>query len=219
MEKRKITIGDYDTAAYGWTLTSWSLTAAEIKTKYVDKPLGDGSWDLSTSMTDGIPRYKDRKLVAVLELSDGTRMERETVIRNMINTLDGLRWDIRPPDDALHHLNGRVSVARNYNDLAHASVTVTVVCDPWKYANTETVVALTATTAKQTVQLFNYGRRAVVPTLTVTGSVLIEYGTSSMAMSDGVYQWPVLLLTPGGHMVTYSGEGTLAISYREAVLE
>lgn len=219
MEKRKIIIGDYNTADDGWTLAAWKLDPAVQKTKYEQKPLGDGAWDLSTALTDGIPRYNDRELAVTLELSEGTRLEREEIIRRMVNLLDGLRWVIQLPDDDHHHVTGRVHVAREYNDLAHAAVTVTAICEPWKYANAETVVTLTATTAKQTAKLRNAGRRAVVPTLTVEGEVLLEYGTSSLAVGTGVHEWPTLLLTPGAHAVKYSGAGTVAIAYREAVLE
>ena len=222
MQKRGFIFGDYNTADYGWTLTGWKLSAAEQKTYYVDKPGGDGSWDLSTVHTDGIPRYKNRNLTITLECSEGTRSDRETAIRQMINQLDGLRWDIHLPDDDFHHVSGRVRVIREYNDQAHAAVTVTAVCEPWKYSNTETAVALIAATSKKTVQLVNNGRRVVVPTLTVTGSsasVRIEYGTASAALSAGTYQLPDLLLRPGSYAVGYSGSGTVVITYREAVLE
>lgn len=220
MEKRKILIGDYNTAAHGWTLAAWRLSAAEQKTKYLDKPNGDGAWDVSTTTTDGIPKYNDRKLTVTLETSEGTRAEREATIRQMINLLDGMRWEIRLPDDDHHYLTGRVHVAREYNDLAHAAVTVTAVCEPWKYSNAETVVTLIATGTKQLITLYNGGRRAVVPNLAVDGSsVLLERGESSTAMSTGNYMWPGLLLTPGSHPLTYSGSGTITISYREAVLE
>ena len=220
MEKRTIRFGVYDTAAHGWTLTSWKLGKAEQKTKYIDKPNGDGSWDLSTSLSDGIMKYKDRSLTATFECSEGTRAERETTIRRMVNTLDGMKLEIRLPDDPEHYVTGRLQVAREYNDLAHAAVTVTAVCEPWKYANAETVVCVTAGNEKQTLTLYNEGRRAVVPTITVTGSsVLLEYGNASMAMSPGTYQWPTLMLTPGSHGIRYSGTGTSAFTYREAVLE
>lgn len=220
MQKRKIVIGDYDTAAYGWTLTGWKLSDAEQKTNYLEKPNGDGSWDLSTALTDGIPKYRDRSLTITLECSEGTRLDREAEIRHMINLLDGLRWEIRLPDDDFHHVVGRVHVIREYNDLAHAAVTVTAVCEPWKYTNAETVVALTATTSKQTAILQNNGRRAVVPTLKVQGSsVLLQYGTASKALAAGTYQWPDLLLTSGRHSLIYSGSGSVTITYREAVLE
>lgn len=219
MQKRKLVIGSYNTASNGWTLASWTLSAASQKTNYVEKPSGDGSWDLSTALTDGIPRYNNRSLTATLECSEGTRAARETRIRNMINTLDGLPWNIQLPDDTLHYLHGRVHVAKEYNDLAHAAVTVTATVEPWKYANTETKITLTAATTVKTAKLSNNGRRAVVPTLEATGSVLLKYGTGSLSMSAGTYQWADLLLTTGSHTVTYSGSGTLTITYREAVLE
>ena len=226
MLKRKIVLGTYDTAAHGWTLTGWKLGAAVQKTNYVAKSGGDGSHDLSTAMTDGIPRYNDRPLTVTLECSDGDRLSREAKIKQMINQLDGMRVDIEPPDDNLHHINGRLHIVREYNDMAHAAVTVRATCKPWKYANTETAVALTAKTAAQTTTLLNAGRQAVVPVIKVTGSsasVLLAYkssiGTVSEAFSAGTYQWPELLLTPGSHDLTYSGTGAVLITYREAVLE
>lgn len=222
MQKRRIIIGDYHTDAHGWTLTGWTLSRAEQKTNYLEKPNGDGSWDLSTALTDGIPKYTDRELTATFECSEGTRMEREETIRNMINLLDGFRWEIRLPDDDQHHVVGRVHVVREYNDLAHAAVTVTAICEPWKYSNAETIVTMAVIHEKQPITLYNNGRRAIVPTLNVGGagaSVLLEYGTRSQALSAGTYQWPDLLLTPGSHRVLCSGSGTLTVTYREAVLE
>ena len=222
MIKRGLIIGGYNTAARGWTLTKWQLAAATQKTSYVDKSGGDGSWDLSTTMTEGIPRYKDRNLSATFECSMWDRAGRETEIRRMVNQLDGLRLDIELPDDPDHYVIGRVHVKRDYNDLAHASVTVTATCEPWKYAHTEVEYIKAATTAEQSLVITNEGRRAVVPTLTVTGdgaSIRLAYGPTSLALTAGTYQWPELLLTPGDHTLVYSGKGTLKITYREAVLE
>lgn len=222
MEKRRISFGTYDTAANGWTLTGWQLSPAEEKTSYVDVPGADGSVDLSTSLTGGVATYHNRELVATFECSDGDRLSREARIRAMVNALDGTRVDIELPDDPNHHINGRVHVAREYNDLAHCAVTVTAVCKPWKESNAETVITLTASTTKRTARLINNGRRASVPLLTVTGTsanLLLAYGSASKAFSAGTYKWPDLFLTPGAHELTYSGAGTLAITYREAVLE
>lgn len=223
MVKRSMIFGDYDSAANGWVLQAgWKLSPAEQKTNFVDIPGGDGSWDFSTALTDGVPRYKTRTLTASFECSEGGRLNREAKIRDMINQLDGMRENIILPDDDAHYITGRIHVARGYNDLAHARINVTAICEPWRYSNTETAVRLTAATAEQTIRLVNGGRRAVVPVLTVTGtdaSVLLEYGTSSKALSAGTYQWPELLLTPGTHPLIYSGSGSLVVTYREAVLE
>lgn len=221
MKKRTIRLGTYDTATHGWTLASCVLSPAEQKTNYIDKPGGDGSLDLSTALTDDIPRYYDRTLTVVLECSEGDRTSRQAKISHLVNRLDGLRVDIIHPDHPEHYLTGRLHVAPDYNDLAHASVTVTATCMPWLYDIEKTVVELIATSTEQTVIFEITGRRAVVPTITVASSstVRLIYGASSMAFSAGTYQWPDLLLTPGEHELTYVGSGKVTITYQEAVLE
>lgn len=222
MIKRGMKLGTYDTAVNEWTLASWELDAAAHKTTLVDKPGGDGSWDLSTALTDGILRYKNRNLKATLECSEGDRLYREAKIRQMINQLDGMVVNIELPDDPDHYLVGRLKVVKDFNDLAHGAVNVTATCEPWKYSYTETTVRLTAATTEKTAQLVNNGRRAVVPTITVAGSgasVRMVYGANTLTTTAGTSKWPDLILTPGTHALKYSGTGSLVITYREAVLE
>lgn len=218
MKKRKVIFGEYDTAAYGWTLNSCILSDPEQKTNYVEKSGGDGSWDLSTVLTEGIPRYKTRTLTVRLENSEGTRDEREALINRMVNLLDGLTWDVVLPDRPDYYVRGRLHVAVEYNTLAHAAVVVTGVCEPWLYKQQETVVSKTASTETQSLTLENNGRLAVVPQLETTDSIQLTYGTTLIQLSAGVYEWPELLLTPGNHVLEYSGSGVLTIRYREAVL-
>lgn len=226
MEKRKLTLGDYDTAADGlWTLASCKVTKAAQMQTFVSVPGRVAPLDLSTYLTDGQPYYDNATLEAVLESSEGDRLARKLRIDLMVNYLDGQTVHIYLPDDPDHYLVGRVQVYPEYNDLAHCAVRVSAICDPWLYAAAETVVSLTATEAIQTAQLFNYGRLAVVPTVVTTGEVNIEHGTSSWALSAGEHILPGLYLTPGNglglpgvHSITYSGSGSITINYREAVL-
>lgn len=226
MEKRRLIIGDYDTAADGrWTLTYWKLTkGAQVQT-FVSVPGRVAPLDMSTHLTDGQPYYDNATLEVYLESSEGDRLQRAQRIDLMVNHLDGQTVRIYLPDDQDHYLVARVQVYPEYNDLAHCAVQVTAICEPWRYAAAETVVSLAATTTEQTAQLFNYGRLAVVPTLVTTGEVLISYGASSWALSAGEYILPELYLTPGKglglpgvHNITYSGSGNITITYREAVL-
>ena len=222
MEKRKIIFGSYDTDLNGpWTLSSWSLTAAEHRSQYVQVPGRDGDLDISTVLTDGVPRYGSRTLTATLERSDGTRMDREIAINTMINWLDGWRMDIRIPDDEGHYLTGRVHVAKLYNDPSHAAVSVTAIVDPWRYNNYETVARFIAGTTPAEARLTNSGRRTVVPMLSITGAsaqVLLVYGSYSWALGAGTYQLPDFLVPQGGIAFTYSGTGEISFTYREAVL-
>lgn len=214
-----MTTAVYLTADKGWTLASCVLSAPMQKTNFVDKPGGDGAWDLSTTMTDGIPRYKDRTLSVTLECSEGDRLTREALIREMVHAMSGKRLRVILPDDASHYLVGRVHVERKYNDLAHAAMAVTVDCDPWKYNVTQTSYLYGLTTTASAKTITNNGGRTVVPTIEVGGEAKLVYGTASLSLSKGTHKWPELLLTPGSHQLTVSGSSSLVISYREAVLE
>lgn len=225
MEKRKIIFGEYDTAENLWTLAAYKLTKASQEQTFVSVPGRYAPLDLSTYLTDSQPYYGSAKLEAVLESSEGDRLERKNRIDLMVNYLDGRSVEIIPPDDPYRYLVGRVQVRQDYNDLAHCSVKVEAICEPWLYASTETVVTLTATAIEQTAELVNSGRLTVVPTLEVTGEVLLAYGSSSWVLSTGTYTLPEFVLTPGTgpvmpgvHELTYSGNGSVVITYREAVL-
>lgn len=225
MDKRTMLLGDYDTAADGlWTLKEWSFPEPEEETTIVDVP---GRWkgplDLSTAMTDGEPVYKTRPLTVKLESSEGDRLARRARIRAMVNKLHGRRVDIVLPDDPDHYITGRLSLKETYNDLAHCAIQVTGTCEPWRYAMEETVYTLTASATAAAATLRNDGTMPVIPLLEVAApagsSILLQYAERySWALSSGLYELPDLLLTNGDHVVTYSGAGTLTITYREAVL-
>lgn len=222
MKKRGLLIGNYDTSQR-WTLAGWELSRAEQFTRYVNVPgRRKGQLDLSGALTDGDPVYEQRTLTAVLECSEGTRLERKQWIDDMINELDGLQQNIVLPDDPHHYVVGRVSVTPLYNDTAHASVQVDAVCEPWRYNLAETVVVLKATETAQTERLTNRGRMAFLQTVTVTGedaNVLLDFGFVSRSLSAGSFtELAGLCLPKGDTLLTYSGHGTVYITYREAVL-
>lgn len=224
MQKRKIIIGAYDTAVDGlWTLASWSLSKAAAYEKYAEVPGHNGPLDLSTVLTDGEPYYDRREFSATLESSEGTRLERETRIDNMVNKLDGWRFNIILPDDPLHYINGRVRVEKLYNNPVHAAVNISAIVDPWRYNISETVVGLNATEEERTAVLINNGRRSVVPQITVNNApVTIIYSTGTeektWTLGPGEYILADIYLKNGVAPVRYSGTGQIIFTYREAVL-
>lgn len=220
MDKRKLIIGDYDTeTTWPWTLAELELSAPEQQTNYVTVPGRSGSVDLSTAVS-GLPVYNDRTLTATLETSEGTRAQRETAINTMVNRLDGLRLHIVLPDDPSGYLDGRISVARNYNDLAHASVTISAVCYPYKLKSAETTVTASLTEVDTEISL-SCDRRPVVPTITTTAETVLTWGADSYTVSAGTRQLPGIRLTQGTHTLkakTTSGTGEITITYQEGSL-
>lgn len=224
MEKRKIIIGDYDTAAAGWTLAALQVSPPEQKTNFVDKPGGHGTWDLSTVLTDGVPVYHDRTLTARLELSTGDKASRDTIIQTLTHTLSGRSLNIVLPDRAGYHLTGRVQVAKEYSDLAHAAVTVTAVCSPCLYADTEQSKVYKLTSTKMQTTFQNAGALPVVPTVRVYGSgttisAELTFGETTWTLGAGTYTLPGLVLAPGSNIISNAGTGYFEVKWREAVLE
>jgi hypothetical protein len=222
-KKRSIILGDYDTAVHGlWTLTGWEFPEPELAENLVEVPGRVlGPLDLSTALTGGEPRYKARPLSATLESSEGTREARAARISEMVNLLHGQRLQIILPDHPNHYAVGRLSVRMLYNTPAHASVEVLGTCEPWLHAMDETNVQFTATATERAATLRNSGAMPVVPLVTISGqgaAVQLRYGANSWTLSAGDYKLPALRLTPGDHVIHYSGTGTASITYREAVL-
>lgn len=225
---RTLRLGSYDTYRQFWTLTACNFSEPVQERTWVHVPgRRKGPIDASTALTDGDPVYGSRTLTATLECSEGTYLEREARIEQMVNWLDGWWMDIILPDDigSRRYIRGTVSIKKVYNNLAHAQVQVTAICEPWKYAAAETSVALTADTAEQTAMLTNGGRLTVVPLLTITNaadgtaaSVLLKYGVYSWTLGAGTYALPDLVIKQGSVVLKYSGTGSLTFTYREAVL-
>lgn len=219
MEKRKVVFGTYDTNEKGaWTVARLDLTSPTFQTNLVQVPGRNGSLDLSAILTDGEPVYGDRQLTVVLENSDGDRASREQLIRELFSQLDGRQMYIQLPDDTNNRLYGRLRVAKNYNDLAHASVTVTAVCEPWLYGpETARTVSLTSTSRNTTIT--NSGRSIIVPTFVVSSRASISVNGRVWSLSAGTHKLASVVVKPGASLtLSCSGSGTLGINYREAVL-
>lgn len=218
MQKRKIIINDYDTATYFWTLASWSCPTPSPVTNMVNVTgRVDGPLDFSTVLTGDI-MYNTRTLTARLESSEGSRLDRQARIDYMINRFHGRKVKVWLPDDPDHYVIGRLDVKQEYNDLAHAAVNLTAVCEPWKHATEETAVSVAVQeSTPQMVTLVN-DRRPACPVITVTGEVNVEHKGGRFALSDGTYKLPDIVLTQGDNELQVSGAGSVTFTYRKAVL-
>lgn len=221
--RRKMVFGEYDTDIDGQLILSeWAFSEPEIQTNYVEVPgRSGGTLDLSTYLTGGDPRYGSRELSARFECAEGTRLKREELISNMVNQLHGQRVNIILPDDPERYITGRLSVVKEFNTLAYASVSVSAICDPWRYSKRDTRFEMQAFEVSRDFVLSNAGRRMLVPTVTVTGYdalVHLVCGDRSWDLTAGEYRLPELVLRSGNTTLSCSGSGVIAFTYKEAVL-
>lgn len=235
MAKRRFIFSDslyiqsYKTDDHGWTVTAWELEEAEAVTDYVDIPGRiNGPLDLSNVLTDGLPTYGNRQLSITLESSEGTRADRILEIKKL-EKLTGFKYIITTPEyediDAfdLRRLYGRlVSVKTNYNDLAHAQVSMTFVCEPYYTPRSFRTYTLTA----GTTELANNGDRPAVPLLSVKGvtdSITLSIPGKQWSLSNGTYTLPGLIIPHdpigvGILDVTVTGTGTITLQFKEGYL-
>lgn len=220
MITRGIQFGNFHTADdWNLILHSKTLTPPKPKTNYVSIPGRDGDLDLSEALTGEI-HYENRIAAFKFIATDGTYADREDLLTEIVAQLHGKRVQIIDPDYPGYYFSGRCTVTERTNINAYGTITVEANCDPYKYAIDETTrhVALIPSNGTVSVVLTNTGVRTVTPTLTVTGSVTLTFGTTSTTLSAGTYVLPALQFPAGTTTIQVSGNGTIAFTYREAIL-
>lgn len=199
---------------WGLILTAKSVTPPTPKTNYVKLDGMSGSLDLSDALTGEIT-YEDRTVSASFWTDEGTYEDREKIIREITNKFHGKKIKITEPDDPDRHFIGRVTVKSPKNNLSYAEISIECACEPWRYANTETVrrIEVDGAEAIEAI-LYNGGTRTVSPTITVSGTVTV----SGHELTTGTYRVSDLRLYSGVNVIAVSGHGTITLEYKEADL-
>lgn len=230
---RYIKIGGYPTSADGWTLCEWKFSDPEYRKNMLSIPGHDGDIDLSDAIADRVI-YNSRQFTARLELSAGTRQSRDAIISQMINRYDGTKQKIVLPDDPYHYIFGRVRIGVQYSTPAHACITVSAICDPWRYCDTVKELLIESPNGwiegedepdYTETKITNTGRSPCTPMIkAIGGDVLVS--------PDGFYQYtitagsersfPDIVLLPGDRSsITHCGDGAdaqIRVRFREAIL-
>ena len=202
----------------GFLLTKKVTPPPEPKTNYVDLGGVDGTIDLSEALA-GLPVYKNRTISATLHGGYGDRSYRGGIIGRMINEIHGRYVRIYEPDCPGHYFLGRVRFTSVQNSLAFAEIGLEAVCDPWRYSDDESEITLTVENAEtKEFVIYNSGAKTVCPSLTVTGDISFTYDGVTSDATTGEYRIAPSKLRPGDNMITVSGDGTLTLKYREAIL-
>lgn len=223
MQKRSILLDDYDTAIDGqWTLTALEFPTPDPILNLVDIPGRlAGPLDLSTVLTNGEPRYGSRELRAVFESSEGDRTARQQRIDELVNRFHGRRINIVLPDKPDYYAVGRLVVRQLYNDLAHASVEITGVCEPWLYSLYERVIGVPLNTEEFTTIDMPNGSMPAIPTIEVTTDTTLRWKGVSTTINAGTFTSLDIILTAGENTLeakSLTKAGYIQITYRGGTL-
>lgn len=205
---------------YDWRLylTSKDIPDPEPNTNYVKLDGMSGTLDLSESLTGEIT-YADRTITATFWTDEGSRQDRERLLRTITTALHGKKIKIVEPDDPDHYFYGRVKIKSKKNILPYAEFTIEATCDPWRYAIEEIDRAVTVNGSAVTdVVIRNNGVKTLCPVITVTGSIIIIYEGVETSLKTGSYKITDLKLKQGVNIIGVSGKGSVVFTYREADL-
>ena len=215
---RGVQFGEYHTADdWDLILNSKKINPPTPKTVSVKIDGRDGELNLSRALT-GEMKYGTRNADFTFLVTEGTQSERNDLINEIVNLIHGKELEIIEPDDEDHYLLGECSVSDITNTKGYGSFKVKATCEPYRYSVTEINRVITASSTPVDVILSNTGRKTLTPTITVSGSASLKFGSTNVALDKGTYKLPSLLLKTGTTIVTVSGSGTVTFSYREAII-
>lgn len=176
-----------------------------VKENYVDVPGGNSSLDLTEAVSgvmlgDGQINLK----FTFLSRRDRGRMK---------NDLHGKKLRIVLEEEPEYFYEGRLfcrdgDYARNLHEMY-----IDARVAPYKQEIQQTVHIEEVRAAKE-ILLIN-GRMPSMPSITVTGNIVIVYNGNRFRLSEGTYAIPEITLLDGINRLQASGRGSLEIKYRK----
>ena len=200
-------------STYGVDVTAVRISPPEAKTIYVDVPRMDGQLDLTEMF--GYVRYNQREIV-IEGVIRGNYATYNAGLSDLANAVDGQRIPLALSWDANYQYQGRWTIESEKEDAYSAAVTITGLCDPYKYKVPITLTEFSVTTTRE-ITLIN-GRMPVTPSVTTDAEMQVVFNGASYAFSAGTHIAPGLILSEGDNTLTVNGTGTITFQYQEGDL-
>lgn len=218
-EEREFWFNNYGTwSHWGFYLTKKDVTPPEPKTNLIELDGMDGALDLSEALT-GEVTYHNRIITATFWSCQGTYDDRTRQLDSITASIHGRKMEIHEPDDPHHYFYGRVRVVSQKNTRAYAEFSIEAVCDPWRYTRTEYTPNIEVSSTEPVEWSFhNWGQKTICPEITVEGEVAFTCNGVTSEATTGQYKITTFKLFPGSNIILVSGNGTISLRFREAIL-
>lgn len=202
---------------WGIYLTSLMVGDAEPKEHYIDIPKGDGALDLSEALT-GEVHYSNRPLEVEFTIKP-PESDWISLLRHIRSYLNGKKRIIRIKDEPGYYLIGRCKTSFS-RDGVLGKLQVTATCQPWKYKEKKTVRRFKLDAQGKASGNCINSRRRVIPSITTTGEITINFKDSSTTMNAGTHQFTNIMFTEGHNRLSITGAAgtTVEFEYQEGAL-
>ena len=203
-------------AYYDWNivLTKADIPLPSVKTSSVDIKGANGILDLSEVLTGDVC-YSNRDIKLTFSMMED--MDYNSTISNIANYLHGKKVTMKLTNDDEYFYSGRAVINQWDYSPGKGKLVIAISADPYKYSVTESNVVVNLNNETKSLILPNK-RMRVAPTLVVTGSVTMTFEGKTYTLQEGEQQSLNFLLSEGNNAVTFSGKGSVTITYRQGEL-
>ena len=224
-----ITFGDKNTWD-DWHLipsTRPLVAPPPVKTKFVEIPGMDGSYDLTTWLT-GRPVYQNRSGSIEFVVANDY-LPWAVAYSNIMNYLHGQRMNMVLEDDPEYYYKGRFSVNSWKSDKWYSTITISYTLNPWKYRSESTMepwkwdpfnfytgviqnFQAHPVSGSTTVVLYGYPMPATAK-FTCSSPMVLTFRGKTYNLSAGENVFEDLIIADGPNTLSFSGNGTVGIDY------
>lgn len=195
-----------------------TIEPAEPKTMYVDIPYGDGSIDLSESITGNVV-YNDREINFTMFFL-GDDITAASVEKRLKNELHGKKMKIEMPQFPGYFFEGRVQVEKSTIEKSVSYFPVSVTASPYMLKKEITIVSHALTSSGILNLILENERMVTMPTFTTSAATKITFDNTSHSYTAGTFQSTGILLKEGDNPIKIeAAAGTvIEIIYQEGAL-
>lgn len=197
---------------FGLVLNSKDIALPEPKLYIVDVPCADGSLDLSTALTGGDIKYKNRLIK--LEFTVLKPWNQLEILRSTIaNHLHGKIMKVIFDADYDFYYTGRCKIKSFNTSKIPATATIEVDAEPYKFNIEETVISETVS-GEKTIYIDEQEMK-VVPTITVSSDMTVIYKSKLFQLHTGDNIIPEIVLSSAeNNELKFNGSGSVSIKFR-----
>jgi len=227
------TFGDKHTDSWGLKLLQTTIGFPEAKIFKIDKPAGNGSWDVTDYITGGDVKYSERTIQMTFDAL-GDYSSWHALVSGIAGYLHGRRLKIIMDTDPSFYYIGRLSVDTEKSNAVTHRVVITGTVDPYKYeitSSTEDWLWDTFSFVDGVIRdyrnieingehtLIIPGRRKRVPPIfTCTAPMTVTYLGVTHDLHVGNNSSEHIVLGEGDHELIFHGHGVVTVEYRGASL-
>ena len=203
-------------AYYDWNivLTKASIPLPSIKTSSVDIKGANGILDLSEVLTGDVC-YGNRDIKLTFAMMEDR--DYYSTMTDIANYLHGKKVTLKLSNDDEYFYSGRAVISMCEYSYGKSSLVIKMSADPFKYSVTESNAFVNLNNETKSLVLPNK-RMRVSPTLVVTGSVTMSFEGKTYTLQAGKQQLLNFVLSEGNNNVSFSGTGSVKITYRQGAL-